>query len=70
MYPAASESLAGVLMVTTIFGVVTILTMTVVVVAAMIGLKAVKLKRFERFSHAIAGSTVLVCGLSVAFLGL
>ena len=70
MYPAAQENLAGVLMVTVVFGLVTVATMTAVVVAASIGLRAVKLKPLERFSHAIAGGTILMCGLSMVFLGL
>jgi ABC-type nickel/cobalt efflux system permease component RcnA len=70
MYPAARESLLGVVLVTTVFGVVTVLTMTLVVVAAMAGLNSVPLKPLERYSHAIAGLTVLACGLGVAFLGL
>jgi nickel/cobalt exporter len=69
MYPAARENLAGVLMVTTVFGVVTVLTMTMVVALAVRGLESVKLKRFERFGHAVAGSAILACGLGVAFLG-
>ena len=35
-----------------------------------LGLKAVNLGRFERYNHAVAGSAVLVCGLSVAILGI
>jgi len=70
MYPAASESLFGVLMVTGVFGVVTVLTMTLAVTLTALGISAVKFRRFEHYSHAVAGSTVLVCGLSVAFLGL
>jgi sulfite exporter TauE/SafE len=70
MYPAARESLFGVLMVTGVFGVVTVLTMTLAVILATLGLKAVKFRRFEHYSHAVAGSAILVCGLSVAFLGL
>jgi nickel/cobalt exporter len=69
MYPAARESLFGVMMVTIVFGLVTVLTMTLVVSISVLGLKTVKLKRFERFNHAMAGSTILVCGLCVAFLG-
>jgi nickel/cobalt exporter len=69
MYPAARESLLGVVMVTTVFGVVTVLTMTLVVGVSVLGLKSIKLERFERFNHAMAGSAILVCGLSVAFLG-
>ncbi len=70
MYPAARESLLGVMMVTMVFGLVTVLTMTLVVIVSVLGLKSVKLKRFERFNHAMAGSTILLCGLGVAFLGM
>lgn len=70
MYPAARESLSGVLMVTTVFGVVTVLTMTVTVAIAARGLQWLKLKRLEPYSHALAGSAILACGLAVAFLGL
>lgn len=70
MYPAAKESMLGVLLVTGIFGLVTVVTMTVVVVVVTLGINTVKLGRFERFNHAVAGSTIFVCGLSVAFLGI
>ncbi len=74
MYPAARESTLGVFMVTGVFGLVTVATMTGVVVATMLGLDKLKLQtRFQdlaRFSHAAAGGTLLVCGVSVAFLGL
>jgi len=70
MYPAARESLAGVLMVTSVFSVVTVLTMIAVVALALTGLESIKLKRFERYGHAIAGSAILACGLGVAFLGI
>jgi len=70
MYPAARENLAGVLLVTGIFGVVTVLTMTAVVALSLKGLASVKLKRFERYYHAMAGFAILVCGLGVSFLGL
>jgi nickel/cobalt exporter len=69
MYPAAQESLAGVLMVTGVFGVVTVLTMTLVVGLAVAGLETLNLKAFERYGHAVAGSAILACGLTVAFLG-
>jgi ABC-type nickel/cobalt efflux system permease component RcnA len=69
MYPAANESLGGVLTVTIIFGVVTVLTMTFMVALALRGLESFKLKRYERYSHALAGSAVLACGLAVVLLG-
>lgn len=70
MYPAAQESLAGVLAVTLVFGTVTVLTMVLAVVLSLKGLEQLKLRRFERFAHAMAGSAILACGLAVAFLGL
>ena len=70
MYPAARESVVGVVMVAVVFGVVTMLTMVLAVMVAALGLKTVNLSRFERFGHAIAGSTILFCGLGVVFLGL
>jgi nickel/cobalt exporter len=68
MYPAARESLTGVLMVTGVFGVVTVLTMTLVVALAVTGLETLKFRRFERYGHAAAGGAILACGLAVAFL--
>ena len=70
MYPAAKESMLGVLMVTVVFGLVTVMTMTVAVMIVSLGINTIKLRRFERFNHAVAGTTILVCGLSVAFLGI
>jgi sulfite exporter TauE/SafE len=70
MYPAARESMAGVLVVTGVFGAVTVLSMAIVVALALKGLESVKLKRFERYGHAVAGSAILACGLGVAFLGI
>jgi len=70
MYPAAKESMLGVLLVAGVFGLVTLVTMTLAVMVVSLGMNTIKLKRFERFNHAVAGSTILICGLSVAFLGL
>lgn len=69
MYPAAREDPAGVLLVTLVFGVVTVLTMAGAVALALLGLKAVKLKRLEPYGHALAGCAILACGLGVALLG-
>jgi nickel/cobalt exporter len=73
MYPAARESTLGVIMVTGVFGLVTVMTMTLAVVVTMMGLDGLKrpmrIVGFERYAHAAAGGTLLLCGLSVAFLG-
>ena len=70
MYPAAQESLPGVLLVTTVFGVVTVLTMLAAVWLTLVGLDRLRLPAFERYAHALAGGAVLTCGLAIAFLGL
>jgi sulfite exporter TauE/SafE len=70
MYPAARESISGVVAVTGIFGLVTVLTMTILVALSLKGMESVKMKRFERYYHAIAGSAILACGLGVAFFGI
>lgn len=70
MYPAAKESTVGLVLVTATFGLITMATMLGVVFISIWGLKAVKLPKLERFGHAMAGGMVLVCGLSIQFLGL
>jgi hypothetical protein len=70
MYPAARESLAGVMAVTTVFGAVTLLTMLATVAIALKGLEKIRLRPLERYAHALAGGTVLACGLAIVFLGL
>lgn len=70
MYPAAQHSLAGMVLVTAVFGIVTIATMLGVVLAGIYGLSFAPLTRMERYSHAIAGLAILACGSAVQFLGL
>lgn len=70
MYPAAKESVIGLVGVTATFGLVTMLTMLGAVMVSSWGLRAVKVPALERFGHVMAGGTVLMCGLSIQFLGL
>ena len=58
------------LAVTGVFAVVTVATMLVVVLVSTWGLQFVRLPSMERFSEAIAGGTITLCGLSIAVLGL
>ena len=70
MYPAATNNMFGVVLVTLVFGVCTITTMTLIVLTTYLGLTWFKIKGADRFGHAIAGASILVCGLGMAFLGL
>jgi len=69
MYPAATHSLSGMLLVTAVFGVVTVLTMLAVVGMMYAGLGRLRLPGLERYAHALAGFTVFICGAGMAVLG-
>jgi nickel/cobalt exporter len=70
MYPAAKNSSWGIAQVSIVFGLVTMLTMLVLVLLASYGLKFVRLGKMERYTHAIAGATILLSGIAILFLGL
>jgi hypothetical protein len=70
MYPAAQDSIYGLVLVTAVFGSVTILTMLGVVLATTMGVALLPMKRLERYSHALAGATIFLCGIAIEFLGL
>jgi ABC-type nickel/cobalt efflux system permease component RcnA len=70
MYPAARHSTAGVALVASAFGLVTIATMLVIIAAASFGASFVRLGKLERYSHALAGAMIFISGLCVQFLGL
>ena len=70
MVPAAEHGSGGVALVAAVFSVVTIATMLALVFLPLIGLNKLPLKFLERYMHAAAGFTILVCGLGMVFLGL
>jgi len=70
MYPAAKENTMGLILVTSIFGIVTITTMLTVVLIASFGVNLVSTGKLERYVHAIAGATISLSGLAIQFLGL
>jgi nickel/cobalt transporter (NicO) family protein len=70
MYPAAQGSLWGTALVTAVFGSITIATMSGIVLASSYGLSLARVSKLDRYTHALAGATVLLCGISIQFLGL
>ena len=70
MYTAARHPPAGVALVTAVFGVITIGTMLSLVLAAAYSGRAIPLGRLERYSHALAGAAIFLCGVSIQCLGL
>jgi sulfite exporter TauE/SafE len=69
MYPAVKHSTSGMLLVSLVFAASTIGTMLITVGLTTLGFKALPLGKLERFSHALAGGTILACGLAIQFLG-
>jgi len=59
-----------VIWIASVFGLITIGTMMTIVLVSSFGIQFLPMKKLERYTHAIAGATILICGLSIQFLGL
>jgi sulfite exporter TauE/SafE len=70
MYPAAKSSFFGLVLVTGVFGTVTVMTMLGIVLISSLGINLLPVKRLERYTHALAGATICLCGMAIQFLGL
>ncbi|MEW6008005.1 MAG: sulfite exporter TauE/SafE family protein, partial [bacterium] len=70
MYPAAKGNMITVAIVASIFGLTTIATMLGMVLALSFGLSKLPLRRVKRYSHALAGLVIFLCGGAIKFLGL
>jgi nickel/cobalt transporter (NicO) family protein len=70
MYPAATKSVSGLVLVTSIFGITTILTMLSIVIISLRGINLFNIGKLERFTHPIAGGMILICGIAINFFGL
>jgi len=70
MYPAARSSVLGLWLVTGIFAGVTIAAMLGVVLVSFLGIHRLPLGPLERYSHALAGAIICLCGVGIQVLGL
>jgi nickel/cobalt exporter len=70
MYPAAQNNIAGAILVSVLFSVVTIATMMSIVFAFKMGLSRINLKPVEKYNHLIAGSIIFFSGIAIQFMGL
>jgi hypothetical protein len=70
MYPAAAFGLGATVLVAIIFSAVTIATMVGVVLLGTAWTKSLARWRVAAYSHAIAGATVLLCGVLIQFASL
>ena len=65
MYPAAEANVLAIVAVVAAFALTTVLTMVTAVMLIVFGLKFVRFPALHRYSHAIAGLAVLLCGVLV-----
>jgi nickel/cobalt transporter (NicO) family protein len=70
MFPAAESSVSGIIWVSVVFTLTTIGTMLIMVSALLAGIRVMPMRTIERYMHAIAGFTILMCGVAIEFLGL
>ncbi len=68
MFPAATSSVSLLILVVVAFGLTTIGTMLVMVMALTFGLRNLRLNWLERHMHSLAGATLVLCG-SLILLG-
>ena len=69
MFPAAQSSMLGVVFVTSVFALTTLVTMVGAVFVLSWGAAYVPTGKFERYTHAMAGAAICMCGLMIQFLG-
>jgi len=70
MIPAANHDTNGIVAVTLLFSITTMLTMCASVTLGYYGLKALPTVKIDRYMHAIAGATICLSGFAILFLDL
>ncbi len=70
MYTALKHGIVTVAVMSGIFGIATVATMLGVVMVSYLGLARLRTGPVERYSQAIGGLVVLLCGSAIKFLGL
>jgi sulfite exporter TauE/SafE len=69
IFPAAEHNTLGIIAVSVVFGIATILTMLFTVYTGIKGLSFIKIKNGDRYFHLIAGLAILISGVGMQFLG-
>jgi len=70
MYPAATKSTIGMVVIVIVFSITTISTMLAIVLITLYGIRFVRLGKLERYTHALAGAMILLSGAVITVLGL
>ena len=68
MYPAATHDTFALVSVTSSFALCTIATMLLMTFLGVRGVQLLKFDKLERYGHTLAGSAILLCGISLLLL--
>lgn len=69
MYPAAESNYFAVFLIALVFGISTISTMLLSVVALLKGFSNIRIGYLEKYQHIMAGSVITLSGAGILFLG-
>ena len=70
MFPAATQNTFAFIAVTAAFSLTTIITMMGLTYIGVKGLKTINVKGLEKYSHALAGTAITLCGVMILTLGI
>ncbi len=70
IFASVGEGWKSVMIISFVFSITTLSTMIVSVYAVYFGFSLVKIRISERFSHVIAGATIVLAGIAVRVLGI
>ncbi len=70
MYPASRTSISGMLMVTSAFGISTLIAMLTTVALGSYGFSFVPFKKIGLYTHVIAGAMIFLSGLAIQLFGI
>ena len=67
LYPAAEYGAFAVAVVAIVFSICTVATMVVCTLVSLKGINMIPMKKLERYSHALTGLIIFLCGIAVYF---
>ncbi len=70
MYPASQMKTGSIILIASVFSIVTLMTMLTIVLLFTYGVKKLPMKGLDRYTHAVAGAIVMLSGLAILYLGL
>jgi hypothetical protein len=68
-FPAAKSSWQGMVLLIALYTFFTLATMVLMVLAGYFGFSFLKTDKLERYTHALGGMTIFICGAGMVFMG-